>query len=269
MYYAAGLFKYIPKKGGYTMKKALLKGIVVLVLLFAIVLAGCDDGTQITNKVGNPKVTSRQVTGGLVFSWPPVKDAQGYQVWRTEGKNTPINLGYVTNAEENGIFECWDIVSLTNNLKANTEYTYTVYSIASYAVEDMGKWEKKVKTGDFPAQGSEPAKPTVDLKIDFGARSFTVTITPPASGIIPNGYWVQLSTTKNGSWNGVDNWFRPDSSIVWTELSAQWGTEKQQLTYDILGDVDDSPVGEYTVKVAAQISDRYYKEAEVEVKKKS
>jgi hypothetical protein len=251
------------------MKKTfILRGVSVFVLVFTLILAGCSDGYKgvdvqdvlVINKFSDPVVTTKLITGGVLLSWAPITEAQGYEVWRSGGgQAAAINLGCDVNKD--GIYECWDIVSLTNKLAANTQYTYTVYAVPLSGASDIGKWEGKVTTGAFPEQGSEPAVPTVDFALDYSAKIFTITVTPPTSGIIPNAYWISLSKGVSS----VGKWIRQDPSapVVWTQIADEYGDYEAQNAYEIL----NSPSGEYTVYVAAQINNPYYKEATLNIYK--
>jgi hypothetical protein len=248
-------------------KRIFLGGIAAITLVFVLLAAGCSDAVSF-HSIAKPDVQAKVVTGGVMLSWNPVIEAQGYQVLRGEKDKTAVLLATVSNptdTDKGGIINYFDVANFQNEIKSNTEYTYTVFSIPIGA-KDVGKWEKKITTGTIPAQGSEAAAPTVDLAINFGDKSITVTITPPASGNIPNNYWIQFSKYNS---NSITNWIRQDPStqIVWTLNASQAqynGTQEQRNLYNMLA----SPSGEYTLRVNAGISEaEYYKEANFYLRK--
>jgi len=241
------------------MKKAfILKGVSALVLVLAVVLAGCAPSSiGVSNSVDDPDVTVKQVAGGVLFSWPAVKDAASYEVWRfSKGEPTAVKVTD-QNQDKDGVYYSWDLVGYTNNLKSDTEYTYTIYAIPKNGIDDSGKWEKKVKIDSLLAEGSEPAAPTIDLALNFGdVSSFTITITPPAAGNKPNAYWIEL----NKGVTNITKWIRqdPDTPLVWTVYENQY-TDSWNDEYRAWA-LLDNPAGEYTLEVTAAINTPYFKE---------
>jgi hypothetical protein len=203
------------------MKKSFfLKGISVLVMVFALMTTGCDEDSekaaaspQQTTRI--PMVTDRLVTGGVMLSWPQILDEYGvYQVWRSGGGQVAdILIGSSQssiNLNDDGVYEFFDLTDFNNDIKPNTNYTYTVIALPLmnyYNIgRDIGKWAKSITTGTFPAQGSILAKPAnVTFVINSEADKVTVTITPPASGNIPNYYHLELVDVSGGGWSPIDN----------------------------------------------------------------
>jgi len=172
-------------------------------------------------------------TGGVLLSWAPVLDAEGYEVWRRTGKETDVKIGNVGTPRNNDRLKVGDkqfddiqftdIVSKTNDILPDTEYTYTVVAYATSSVKDDGKWSGKVKTSaTFPAVGSKPSAPKdVAYAYDPIKRTLAITITPADSGILPAGYW--FTVVRNGNWNQGDDeegWIAHDPAnnvpFTWT-----------------------------------------------------
>jgi len=185
---------------------------ILAALVFTLVLAGCAEPEP--PKVDDPKVTAQAITAGVLLSWEPIVEAEGYEIWRRIGKEPDLKIGYcgdsssTSNVKKGGkaftTIQFTDIASPTNDLQANTEYTYTVIAKAISNITDDGKWSKKVTTGAYPAFGSKPSGPK-DVSYTYNAANNTlaITITPADSGILPVGYW--FTVVRDGSWNSGDS----------------------------------------------------------------
>jgi len=147
--------------------KNLWLGILAIALVFVLVLTGCENGIQ--EKEGgsgvpagtspNPQVTYTLVKGGVLFTWPLIKDANNYQVWRDNVTlTTAVTL-------INGMVE---YTASTKDLAPDTPYTYAV--IALEGDNDIGKWEKK-----FTPKKIYPTTLTVESD---GIGSVVTKITP-------------------------------------------------------------------------------------------
>jgi len=155
-----------------------LKGILALMLVFTLVLTACSDGdedgkkeettvinneTDINNMnnvslspISNPVVTARVVFDGVILTWSPIIEADGYAVWRSGGgQDAPILLssGSTWTKQANGLYEYYDKDGSGNVVKRNTQYTYTVLSLPYSPVNGIGKWEGNITT-DPPLFGS-------------------------------------------------------------------------------------------------------------------
>jgi hypothetical protein len=200
-------------------RRIFLGGIAAITLVLVLLAAGCSDSVSY-HSIGTPDVQAVAVTGGVMLSWNPVTEAKNYEVWRSEKDKSAVNVATVNNPAntyENGVIYYFDIANYQNEIKSNTEYTYTVYSVPTEIFKEMGKREKKVITGVIPVQGSEANKPTLsDPVIDFGNKIVTITVTPPASGNIPNYYDISF---YDGNYNGISKTIRQGTSapIVLTE----------------------------------------------------
>jgi len=233
-------------------KRSFFKGIAVLSLIFAMVLASCSNDPEevVLPNIGNPVVTEKLVSGGVMLSWPAIIEASGYQVWRSNGgQPAPLFLNSNPNSsflyEKDGVYNYYDVVSFTNELKPATKYTYSVIALPSYADgKDAGRWNKDITTGTFPDQGSRIEKPAnVSFVINSEKESITVTITPPASGNIPIYYYVRLLNDKTG--NQIDQDWTAQLECVFNNVSLTDGLE---FAVNVTGCYVDS---------------KYYKESEI------
>jgi hypothetical protein len=249
------------------MKKSFFfRGISVLIMIFILMTTSCDEDSgkaaAPSQQTRIPMVTDKLVTGGVMLSWPQILDEYGvYQVWRGGGGQiADILIGSSQsniNLNDDGVYEFFDLTDFNNNIQSNTNYTYTVIALPLLNYYNIGinirKWDKKITTGTFPAQGSILAKPAnVTFVINSEADKVTVTITPPASGNIPNYYHLELVDVSGGGWN----------SIGYT-----YTTQLQSDIYNLSGFEDN---GEYLVNVqgiynydySAGYSSNYYQDSE-------
>jgi hypothetical protein len=255
-------------------KRIFFGGMAALMLIFALVITGCDDSASM-HSIANPDVKANAVTGGVKLSWNPITEASSYQIWRSE-KDKPAALlatiynttTAVANLTEDGVLQYFDLAKDGNELKSNTEYTYIVYSVpVATGAKDLGKWEKKITTGNIPLKGSEADEPALsDPVINFGDKSVTITVTPPASGNIPNVY--QIVFSKNNSSISKTIWQDTSAPIVWTEYANEKASSNTlpYSLYSLLNSIE----GTYTVKVTSGIdnNDNYYERTIVEKEKK-
>ncbi|MDR2417999.1 MAG: hypothetical protein LBD79_02985, partial [Treponema sp.] len=153
--------------------KRFLSGMTAVLLAFALVLTACespltDGGTVGISSLDAPKVAATVKKGGVLLEWSPILDASSYAVWRkaTAGNEEPVRLnGNFSQIQATGKYRYIDLVSDTNELKVNTEYTYTV--TASGGSKTTAKTEVKATPTDIPAKGTKLAAVSeVTLKLD-------------------------------------------------------------------------------------------------------
>ena len=199
----------------YALNRALFCTPIRKVLLS--LATSCANGTQMVEivSIDAPDVTVQYVTGGVLLSWPPVVEADYYEVWRKQIDAEP-EANWVKLAElddrDTYTYDFWDIVSYENDLQADTEYTYKVLSIpVMKTLKDTGVWEGDVDFDtsskdpviSFPEKGSKAAAPTkVDLILDYEEQTVTFSVTPAAADPLPNFYTVTFE--KNGEVVRVD-----------------------------------------------------------------
>jgi len=171
---------------------------ILTILVFSMVLVGCGGPTDINPpKVDDPDVKAQVLTTGVLLSWKPIFEAESYDIWRKGGDKPDAQIGSVGQYSaydwnSDGVIRYTDILSAYNDLKENTEYTYTVIARAATNEFTDGKKEVKAKLGTFPPKGTKPAEPTIAYTYDTEERIIEVTVTPPTSGTIPNSYWVAV-----------------------------------------------------------------------------
>lgn len=250
-------------------ERSFLKGVLVLALVFAVFLAGCSNDTTfpavmtiIPPNVGAPVVTAKAVNTGVLLSWPAVIDTQRYEVWRSGGGQTSAKE-LTNNASGNlteGIIYYLDAVNFDNPLKSNTLYTYTVVAIPNSGAKDTGRTDVLATTGTLLDPGAKAVQPeAVDLEINYGTKSVTVTITPPTSGNIPNGYAVSL----------------PDGSPATIILDNGSTPVTTTVAYGSSSNFVQSYTGDITVTVTGYLgspfysSSYYYQTADVYTYKKT
>ena len=238
--------------------KEKLPGIPALMLVFVLALAGCGkDPQEITGRVslegiGTPEVTGKPVKGGVMLSWPPVIDASSYEVWRGGGGQPAARkLAGIVSPNHNGMYEYFDIVSFTNELKPNTEYTYTVIAVPLGNVRDITKWERNITTDVFPEQGGKADKPeSAEAEINFKNLSVTIKVTPPARGNIPNGYRIGLYKDNSLQPSLSLNYFNdPEAPFELTLYGNETGDAAARALYTMLS----SPGSSYTIAVSASL----------------
>jgi len=254
------------------MKKSFFLNVIsVLILLFALIISGCKDTPQevITRDVisqitmpgiENPQVKVEAISSGVRLSWPPIIEAGGYVVWRSGGgqttvKNLTSNGRSAVQNQNTELFEFYDLVSLSNDLLSDTEYTYTVYAIPLSPSKDISKWEGSITTGPISEQGSQTAQPdAVSLQIDFENKSVTIMVSPPEEGNIPDKYHVMFGIIGD------------DSLKITKNISSD------KLRFTIYGIENDSPGSDaynvymmlhdpkksFYVTVVATLGDDYY-----------
>ncbi|MHB9294162.1 hypothetical protein Holit_03289 [Hollandina sp. SP2] len=122
------------------MKKALRMGSAAL-LVFALIVSACNDAydlnTTETETIpslagpGNVKAVNEQA-GVITLTWDPVYDAKEYEVWRKAGEEPAVKVNPIYNKLfSDGTRRYDDIISATNLLKPDIEYTYTVVAISN------------------------------------------------------------------------------------------------------------------------------------------
>jgi hypothetical protein len=135
------------------MKKALGMGGAAL-LAFALVFSACNDNAyDVTETETIPSLAgpanlkaANDHEGVITLTWDPVYDAQGYEVWRQKSPEgdeekepavkiydpqTSSGTSGINPLFSNGSNRYDDIISPTNLLKQDVEYTYTVVAISS------------------------------------------------------------------------------------------------------------------------------------------
>jgi len=181
-----------------------LSGIAALTLVFALFFAGCTEdnseetviGEEIRNdiyltSIGNPVVTERVLSNGVVLTWPTIIEADEYKVLRSGGgQNTPIDLTleFPTMLKRNyGIWSFSDLnTTAGNTLTPDTTYTYTVLAIPRSAVKDIGRWQKDIKIYT-PLFGDDAVLSVAS--IDLSAN------TVPQGSDSPTGFYASISLT--------------------------------------------------------------------------
>jgi len=253
-------------------KRRSLLAIIAIVAIIGFSFAACNNGddddevavvggVQEVSLLGisNPNVTEKLIVGGVMLSWSPVIGASGYEVWRNGGGQLAAQKLAEHNSlspNYNGMYEYFDIVNFTNELKPNTQYTYTVIAIPLTGVKDIGKWEKAITTNAFPDQGSKAAKPTdVNMSINLKNKSIAITVTPPATGNIPNAYNIKL-IKDTVSTNSLDLSFFNDPSVPFnlTLYGDEKGNSIARWVYQAL----DVPGNTYTARVTASLGNNTY-----------
>jgi hypothetical protein len=228
--------------------KHLFSEIPVVLLAFFLVLTACENGTtEVEGTVGissqeAPAVTAKAVKGGVLLEWNSIVGAS-YSVWRKAGDAAAILLPYSTGYtvyqdKETGKYRYLDLVSDTNPLTKNTEYTYTV--VASGSSKTIGKTEAKATPTDIPEKGSkfDPVK-EVTLKLDSDAEMISVSWT---AGDVP--LWYAVSVYRDGSVYYSNN----NISLGETKASFNWPSSSQAE-------------GEYAASVYA-LSNSYYNKSD-------
>jgi hypothetical protein len=180
------------------MNKRFLRGIPALLLVFVLIFAACENGlVEVEGTVGisaveAPNLTATSVKGGVLLEWDAVLEVDGYDVWRKTGDTPPRQLGGSLSLDgETGKFRYVDLVSDTNELKADTNYTYIVFSKAT-GQKNQGRAEATAKPASIPKKGTKlDAVTGVTLELDYEANEAKVSWTIPAEAI-PAGYSVQL-----------------------------------------------------------------------------
>jgi len=204
-------------------RKSFLKGVLVLALVFAAFLTGCSNETVlpiaypiIPPNVGAPAVKARTINTGVQLYWPAVIDTTGYEIWRSGGgQDSPIQLNASYGTWNDGVIYYNDTVNYSStSLKENTDYVYTVVAIPVSGVKDTGKAEVKIKSGTFlPAGTKAPQPANVELAIDYGVPSVSITITPPTN-TVPHEY---IATFNVGGVSPVNTHIYSDGSNARTK----------------------------------------------------
>ena len=207
----------------------LLSGIPVVLLAFVLVFSACENGTtEVEGTVGissqeAPVVTAKAVKGGVLLEWNPILGAS-YNVWRKAGNAEAIQLSYsgdyVYQDKETGKYRYLDLVSDTNALTANTEYTYTV--VATGNSQTIGKTEVKATPTDIPAKGAK-LDPVSAVTLTLSPDTETISVSWTAAAV-PAQYYVSvyrdgsLMTNNNSSIN---------TSLGETKASFNWSSAIQ------------------------------------------
>ena len=227
-------------------------GITGLTLLFIMVLAGCEngvspvsiDGTVNSTAIAAPQVSTDPVTGGIKLSWAPIVEASGYTLWRkaaADSGDIPLTSGGPQFDGATGKYVYLDLVADDNPLTAATEYTYTVIAQAASSTRENSTWTGKATPTDIPAKGTQLAAPTaVGFTFDEDSGKVQVTVTAPAAGVIPPGYYVTLYQ---------DGYSAGQNYITGTSGEITWSNQEE---------------GDYQVRVYGGISGSgsYYKNSE-------
>jgi len=181
------------------MKKNLffLTGISVLVLIFTLIFAGCEEeaadseGVQeVSGVVSNPGISNPVVTDRLVYinataigvelKWPYIIDASGYQVWRSGGSSDPERLATIATINNNQLtYTYTDNATAVASLVKGNKYTYTVLATSTANVKDVGKWSKDI-TIDDPLFGYN-AGITLDT---FGSSSLPYVLSADSNTVL-------------------------------------------------------------------------------------
>lgn len=194
------------------------------------------EGTVNTNlsAIPNPVLTAEAVSGGVRLSWNMLIEAEGYTVYRKLTETTYKALSSSPTLDvnldvETGVYTYYDLVSDSNGLTANTEYSYTVVAYARTAAQNNSKAEAKATPTNIPDKGTQYGTPVaVDFEFDVENNRVTVTVTPPTTGLAPISYQVALYQDTNY----IDNTTFPASAttgeIAWS--NPQSGSYRVQVT---------------------------------------
>jgi hypothetical protein len=222
------------------------KGILGVMLVFTLVLAGCDNPTQIDgdvsiNAIDAPVVAAKAVTAGVELSWLPVVGVEEYEIWRRSADEPDRLLDDRdnTDAGEDGKIYWGDTVGLNNPLKSGTSYTYTVYAKAASSAKNDSKVEVSVTTGELPAEGTALPKPAnVTLSLDLEKNQISVSWDWGDPSL---GYWVDIYLNGSSILTGISS----DYHYTWNN---KWTYRPYSLAE-----------GKYTATVTAVPSDAYFK----------
>jgi len=248
-------------------KKLFLKGVLALTLIFGAFLAACSNDTYptvlsiIPPNVGGPVVTAKAINVGVLLTWPQVIQTAQYEIYRTTaGQASPKFLGQIDGKNGTEQVVNWlDTVNSHNTLSPNTIYTYSVVAIPDSPAKDSGRTDVLVTTGPLLPAGSKAVQPAdVDLAINYGTESVTITITPPASGNIPNHYMI-----SDGGFSWPDNELWYDGSAASLTRTITPGHGPGSFVSDYTGDLT------VTVYASLDWGSTYYESADPYVLKKS
>jgi hypothetical protein len=221
------------------MNKHLLSGIPAVLLAFVLIFTACEiplmevEGTVGLSTQEAPVVTATAVKGGILLEWNPILDASSYVVWRKADGAEALQLsGNPLQDEETGKYRYLDLVSDTNALDANTEYTYTV--TASGSAKTTAKTEVKATPTDIPAKGMKLDPVTgVTLTLDPDTETISVSWTPAAGAgaVLVKQYSISIymdDTSTNLSANVSSG--KTKASIAWSSSSQTEGEYAAQVT---------------------------------------
>jgi hypothetical protein len=172
-------------------KKFLLPGIAVFMAL-AILLAGCPQpsDTVITGdsyplvKLDDPTVRVTVYEGFNVISWEPVRDASGYQVWRTDTQSSSqVHIGgrVGKNTNLSIVDDVADTSTITQRLVNGRTYKYIVVAIP-----------------DSSRVGS-PTQAQFDLYSGKGEATVTANIPDPATYKVPKASDIKYRVNPDGT----------------------------------------------------------------------
>jgi hypothetical protein len=202
---------------------------------------------------GNLKAVNEQ-EGVITLTWDPVYDAAGYEVWRKTGEEpaVQVSLSSTNNLFPSRSCRLYDIISLANPLKVNTEYTYTVVAVSSTSTK-VERGVEVVQNGTSSV--TIPADQVTKIPATFNVAKVTGLAVAPVT--LPSGSKaVRVSWDKNPN-PGVE--YRgelPGSSFLSSEVKLSSDGTKVQfdyLNYSFLVDGE-----KYKIKVTAYYKGEYY-----------
>jgi hypothetical protein len=261
------------KKKEYEMRKSLLMGGAALLVL-ALVLSACNDGYNVTNtetitKLPDPVITvANKQKGVITLTWERDYNALRYDVYRQTGDTGPVvklyganNVGWVNPLFTDGTYRYDDIVSDTNELKADTKYTYTVVAVSSTSTGTQ-RGVDVVQDGVGKVEITIPATPDAD-HVGIPAKGDTSVITA-VSGLDyakvkqTNGSdALQIFWTKNPN-PGVGYRLEFAGNNPYTSFTSSIDGSKVVCTYPLNNLTDGE---KYKVKVTPYFIGDYYKAA--------
>ncbi|MDR0554558.1 MAG: hypothetical protein LBG76_07160 [Treponema sp.] len=213
-------------------------GMAAGVLAFGLslmVLAGCDNVTQVEGKVDTnaPEVGLGEIDAvpneaGVTLSWAASADVESYKVYRREENKADTQLtGNQTVDAETGKKVYNDIADASNKLENGKSYIYTVVATPYSGSLNISKREKKVTLENVAAKGAQVAKPAgVDFEFDEDNNQIKVTVTPPAAGIIPTSYTAQLYRGSNTLGSATITAPATTGAIYWASIQESSYTVK-------------------------------------------
>jgi len=214
------------------MKKLLfLAGIISMLLIFGMALAGCDDGTNqigvnneagpnsstaVTDETSRATVTKPGIPSGLkvtgttpssiAISWSPVTGATGYKVWRSSSPST----GYTVVKTVSSSTTYTD-----TGLNANTLYYYKVSAYSSAGDSNQSSYVS-AKTGTI-------TKPNIPTGLKATATSPTTVTVIWSSATGATGYKVWRSSSPSSGYTVVKT--VPSPTYMYTDTGLKANTQ--------------------------------------------
>jgi hypothetical protein len=265
------------KKKEYEMRKSLLMGGAALLVL-ALVLSACNDGYNLTNtntetipKLSDPASLKavNEHEGVITLTWDPVYDAADYEVWRKTGDEPAVKLTAAT--PPNNLFAAPggnrydDVVSDTNVLETDTEYTYTVVAVSN---KSTSRGVDVVQNGVSTTHITIPAEITPESEYaGIPARGNEGVVTPvgelkaEAAKTTSGSNVVRISWDKNenpGVLYKVEIPVQPSSPVI---NGFNLSEDGERVVYDYTNFNNLTDREKYKIKVTAYFAGDYYKAA--------